>query len=28
LRMQNLFDGIQVYAAIVAHLGRLWTETP
>lgn len=28
LRLQNLFDGIQVYAALVAHLGRLWTATP
>lgn len=28
LRMQNLFDGMQVYAAIMAHLGRLWTDTP
>jgi acetylornithine deacetylase/succinyl-diaminopimelate desuccinylase-like protein len=28
LRPQNLFDGIQVYAGIVAHLGRLWTPTP
>jgi acetylornithine deacetylase/succinyl-diaminopimelate desuccinylase-like protein len=28
LRLQNLFDGMQVYAAIVAHLGRLWTDTP
>jgi acetylornithine deacetylase/succinyl-diaminopimelate desuccinylase-like protein len=28
LRLQNLFDGMQVYAAIVAHLGGLWTEVP
>jgi acetylornithine deacetylase/succinyl-diaminopimelate desuccinylase-like protein len=28
LRLQNLFDGMQVYAAIIAHLGRLWTEVP
>jgi acetylornithine deacetylase/succinyl-diaminopimelate desuccinylase-like protein len=28
LRLQNLFDGMQVYAAIVAHLGRLWAPTP
>jgi acetylornithine deacetylase/succinyl-diaminopimelate desuccinylase-like protein len=28
LRLQNLFDGMQVYAAIVAHLGRLWGEVP
>lgn len=28
LRMQNLLDGMQVYAAIVAHLGRLWSDTP
>jgi acetylornithine deacetylase/succinyl-diaminopimelate desuccinylase-like protein len=28
LRLQNLFDGMQVYAAIVAHLGRLWSEVP
>jgi len=28
LRLQNLFDGMQVYAAIVAHLGKLWTQTP
>lgn len=28
LRLQNLFDGMQVYAALVAHLGRLWGQTP
>ncbi len=28
LRLQNLFDGIQVYAGIIAHLGRVWAETP
>ena len=28
LRLQNLFDGIQVYAAIIAHLGRVWGVTP
>ena len=28
LRLQNLFDGMQVYAGIVAHLGRLWTVSP
>lgn len=28
LRLQNLFDGIQVYAAIIAHLGALWSPTP
>jgi acetylornithine deacetylase/succinyl-diaminopimelate desuccinylase-like protein len=28
LRLQNLFDGIQVYAGIIAHLGRVWVETP
>lgn len=28
LRLQNLFDGMQVYAAIIAHLGRLWTDVP
>ncbi|HJQ19908.1 MAG TPA: M20/M25/M40 family metallo-hydrolase [Gemmatimonadaceae bacterium] len=28
LRLKNLFDGIQVYAAIVAHLGHLWSVTP
>ena len=28
LRLQNLFDGMQVYAGIMAHLGRLWTPTP
>jgi acetylornithine deacetylase/succinyl-diaminopimelate desuccinylase-like protein len=28
LRLQNLFDGIQVYAGIIAHLGRVWGETP
>lgn len=28
LRLQNLFDGMQVYAALIAHLGRIWTETP
>lgn len=28
LRLQNLLDGMQVYAAIVAHLGRVWSDTP
>lgn len=28
LRLQNLFDGMQVYAALVAHLGRLWAPIP
>lgn len=28
LRLQNLFDGMQVYAALIAHLGRLWSDTP
>jgi acetylornithine deacetylase/succinyl-diaminopimelate desuccinylase-like protein len=28
LRLKNLFDGIQVYAGIIAHLGRVWAETP
>jgi acetylornithine deacetylase/succinyl-diaminopimelate desuccinylase-like protein len=28
LRLQNLFDGMQVYGGIIAHLGRLWSETP
>lgn len=28
LRLQNLFDGMQVYAGIVAHLGKLWTMSP
>jgi acetylornithine deacetylase/succinyl-diaminopimelate desuccinylase-like protein len=28
LRLQNLFDGMQVYAGIIAHLGRMWSETP
>jgi len=28
LRLQNLFDGMQVYAGIIAHLGRVWTDTP
>jgi len=28
LRLQNLFDGIQVYAGIIAHLGRVWGEIP
>jgi acetylornithine deacetylase/succinyl-diaminopimelate desuccinylase-like protein len=28
LRLQNLFDGIQVYAGIVALLGGLWGATP
>lgn len=28
LRLQNLFDGMQVYAGIIAHLGRLWSATP
>lgn len=26
LRLQNLFDGIQVYAALIAHLGGLWSR--
>ena len=28
LRLQNLFDGMQVYAGLIAHLGRLWPQTP
>ena len=28
LRMQNLFDGMQVYAALIAHLGQLWGAVP
>jgi acetylornithine deacetylase/succinyl-diaminopimelate desuccinylase-like protein len=28
LRLQNLFDGIQVYAALIAHLGSLWNPVP
>jgi acetylornithine deacetylase/succinyl-diaminopimelate desuccinylase-like protein len=28
LRLQNLFDGMQVYAGIIAHLGRVWSDTP
>ena len=28
LRLQNLLDGMQVYAGIIAHLGRVWSETP
>ena len=28
LRLQNLIDGMQVYAGIIAHLGRVWSETP
>jgi acetylornithine deacetylase/succinyl-diaminopimelate desuccinylase-like protein len=28
LRLQNLLDGMQVYAGIVAHLGRIWSDTP
>jgi acetylornithine deacetylase/succinyl-diaminopimelate desuccinylase-like protein len=28
LRLQNLFDGMQVYAGLIAHLGRVWNETP
>jgi acetylornithine deacetylase/succinyl-diaminopimelate desuccinylase-like protein len=28
LRLQNLFDGIQVYAGIIAHLGRVWVLNP
>ena len=28
LRLQNLFDGMQVFAAIIAHLGALWAATP
>ncbi len=28
LRLQNLFDGMQVYAALVAHLGRLLGQVP
>jgi acetylornithine deacetylase/succinyl-diaminopimelate desuccinylase-like protein len=26
LRLQNLFDGIQVYAALISHLGGLLVE--
>jgi len=28
LRLQNLFDGMSVYAGIIAHLGRVWGDTP
>jgi acetylornithine deacetylase/succinyl-diaminopimelate desuccinylase-like protein len=28
LRLQNLFDGMQVYAALIAHLGRLMGQVP
>lgn len=28
LRLQNLFDGMQVYAGLIAHLGALWTAVP
>ena len=28
LRLQNLLDGMQVYAGIIAHLGRVWSDTP
>lgn len=28
LRLQNLFDGVQVYAALIAHLGRLIGQVP
>jgi acetylornithine deacetylase/succinyl-diaminopimelate desuccinylase-like protein len=28
LRLQNLFDGIQVYAGLIAHLGALWGPVP
>jgi acetylornithine deacetylase/succinyl-diaminopimelate desuccinylase-like protein len=28
LRLQNLFDGMQVYAGIVAHLGKVWAMSP
>lgn len=28
LRLQNLFDGIRVYAGLIAHLGREWSVTP
>ena len=28
LRLQNLFDGMQVYAALIAHLGRLIGQVP
>lgn len=28
LRLQNLFEGMQVYAGLIAHLGRVWAETP
>ena len=28
LRLQNLFDGMQIYAGIIAQLGRVWGETP
>lgn len=28
LRLQNLLDGMQVYAGIIAHLGHVWSDTP
>ena len=28
LRLQNLFDGMQVYASIIANLGGIWGVTP
>ena len=28
LRLQNLFDGMQVYAGLIAHLGRVWSVVP
>jgi acetylornithine deacetylase/succinyl-diaminopimelate desuccinylase-like protein len=28
LRLQNLFDGMQVYAGLIAHLGRVWSASP
>lgn len=27
LRLQNLFDGIELYAGLLARLGRIWDET-
>jgi hypothetical protein len=27
LRLRNLFDGVQVYAGVIARLGNYWAST-
>jgi len=28
LRLQNLWDGIELYAAVLARMGRTWQQVP